>query len=63
MVKSMVGGEAEGPVVEQSHSLYLPAVNTSQFEASLGSRVLDKQGWIGSHHSKKEEGEEEVGVH
>lgn len=39
----------------------MPAVSSSQFKASMGSRVLDKQGYIGSHHCKKEEGEEEVG--
>lgn len=53
------GGEAEGPFLEQSHSQHLPAVNSSQFEASLGSRILAKQGCIGSHYSKKEEGKEE----
>lgn len=39
-------------------------VSSSQFEDSPGSRVLDKQGYIGSHHSKKESrGRRGRGVH
>lgn len=59
MVRRVVGWRSRRTYPRAVTLRHLPAVNSSQFEASLGSRVLAKQGCIGSHYSKKEEGKEE----